>query len=64
MTIVMHRAKLSYVHVIIVFVAVCCFYSENRLSRPENPQQLASAFSKVTILFLNKMALTWQEVGH
>ncbi|XP_076442503.1 tubulin-specific chaperone E-like [Babylonia areolata] len=36
--------------------------SENRLAFPTSPQQLAPAFSKVKILYLNKMALTWQQV--
>ncbi|KAL8623864.1 hypothetical protein ACOMHN_002192 [Nucella lapillus] len=37
--------------------------SENRLASPENPHLLAPAFSKVTTLYLNKMALTWQQVS-
>ena len=38
-------------------------YSENQLPIPADPQQLVPAFAKVTSLYLNKMSLSWEQVG-
>ena len=40
---------------------LCC--SENRLPVPADPEQLVPAFTKVTSLYLNKMSLSWEQVG-
>lgn len=40
----------------------CVHCSENCLPSPADPQKLAPVFTKVTILYLNKMNYTWEQV--
>ena len=42
------------------FVLLC--FSGNRLALPENPEELLDKFCHVTVLYVNRVKYSWQQV--